>query len=152
MTGVVFLPTHTSKDVTAGYVCYPVVVYHNEKVQSIISQSRHTGANLHEHIAKLERTPARAAALARARQRIGAWVTNEMPDKGLAALRMKAGLSQAKLAELIGTQQSNISRWEKTTGDMQHSTMKKMAQVLGVSTADVVAAIERQQLGQGEAA
>jgi ribosome-binding protein aMBF1 (putative translation factor) len=152
MTGVVFLPTHTSRDLTAGYVCYPVVMYHNEKVQSIVSQVRHTGINIHERIARLERNPARAAALSRARQRLGAWIAEEMPDKGLAALRMKAGLSQAKLADLMGTQQSNISRWEKTPGDMQHSTMKKLAQMLGVSTNEVVDAIERQEQAQGETA
>jgi ribosome-binding protein aMBF1 (putative translation factor) len=152
MTGVVFLPTHTSPDLTAGYVCYPVVVYHNEKVQSIASQIRNTGINIHARIARLERNPARAAALTRARKRLGAWLVEEMPDKGLAALRMKAGLSQAKLAELMGTQQSNISRWEKAPGDMQHSTMKKLAQVLGVSTNEVVEAIERQVQAQGEAA
>lgn len=151
MSGVVFLPTHTSRDLTAGYVCYPVVVYHNEKVQSIVSQNNLTGANVHERMARLERIPARAEALARARQRLGAWIADEMSDKGLAALRMKAGLSQARLAELMGTQQSNISRWEKSPGDMQHSTMKKLANLLGVETADVLRAIERQEQVQGEA-
>jgi ribosome-binding protein aMBF1 (putative translation factor) len=149
MTGVVFLPTHTSRDLTAGYVCYPVVVYHNEKVQSIVSQKSITGANVHERMARLERNPARAEALARARKRLGAWMADEMPDRGLAALRMKAGMSQAKLAELMGTQQSNISRWEKSTGDMQLSTMQKLAQVLGVDTTDVLHAIERHERAQG---
>jgi DNA-binding transcriptional regulator YiaG len=152
MNGVVFLPTHTNRDVTAGYVCYPVVVYHNEKMQSIVSQMSLTGASAHERIARLERNPARAEALARARKRMGTWMSDAIPEKGLAALRMKAGLSQARLADLMGTQQSNISRWEKSTGDMQHSTMKKMAQVLGVRTDEVLHAIELQEQASGEAA
>lgn len=127
-------------------------MYHNEKVQNIVSQVRHTGANIHERIARLERNTDRAAALVRARQRLGAWVEKEMPDKSLAALRMRAGFSQAKLAELMGTQQSNISRWEKAPGDMQHSTMKRLAQLLGVSTNEVVSAIENQERPQGEVA
>ncbi len=152
MSGVVFLTTHTNRDQTAGYVCYPVVVYHNQNVQSIVSQKSLTGVSVHERIARLERNPDRAAALARARQRLGAWMANEMPDKGLAALRMKAGLSQAKLAELLGTQQSNVSRWEKAPGDLQYSTIKKMAQAFGVATSVVTDAIDAANQVQGVAA
>lgn len=115
----------------------------------MVSQKGLTAAHIHERIARLERNPARAAALARARQRMGAWMANEMPEKGLAALRMKAGLSQAKLGELLGTQQSNISRWEKSPGDIQLSTMRKMAQAFGVPLAQVVEAIEPKEQAQG---
>jgi DNA-binding XRE family transcriptional regulator len=74
----------------------------------------------------------------RARQRVGQWPEDEkFAQKGLAALRMKAGLSQKILADRLGTKQSNVSRWEKSPGDMQFSTIMSWALALNVQV-DVV--------------
>lgn len=143
MNKLVFLPTHTDKDFTAGYVMYPMVIYHNAKVAQIVHTSAHVAASVNERVARLEANPARAAALAKARSRMGQWLEKESPSThGLAALRMKAGLSQNTLAQRMGTQQSNVSRWEKEPGDMQFSTIKNLAQALGVPLNDVLQALE----------
>ncbi|WP_177192700.1 helix-turn-helix transcriptional regulator [Variovorax sp. OV084] len=47
-------------------------------------------------------------------------------------MRLKAGLSQAQLAEKMGTQQSNISRWERDPGDLKGTTILKLAAALNV--------------------
>lgn len=138
----VFLPTHASPDFTAGYACFPVIFYRNTDVTSVVHRSDRF-ASVSERIKRLQTNPARAAALARARQRVGQWIEDEhLFSKGLTALRLKAGLSQKALADRLGTQQSNVSRWEKTPGDMQYSTIKSLAQALNVAVDDVCNAIE----------
>ncbi len=138
----VFLPTHVSPDRTAGYVCFPVVMYYNATMTTVLHIDRGT-ASVSARMARLEANPRRAKALAAARHRLGNWMANEkLPDMGLAALRLKAGLSQKTLADKLGTQQSNISRWEKSPGDMQYSTIKSLATALHTTLAEVIAAIE----------
>ena len=61
---------------------------------------------------------------------------------GLAALRLAAGLSQHTLAERMGTQQANISRWENGSVDLQASSIRKLAKVLGVAPEIVLSAIQ----------
>lgn len=51
-----------------------------------------------ERMTRLERDPARAESLARARERLGAWMADEMPDKSLEALREQL----AAEARLVG--------------------------------------------------
>lgn len=138
----VFLTTYTGDDATAGFACFPIVLYHNDKLDSVVHRSD-PATRIGNRMATLEANPIRVAALARARQRLGHWISEEkLPQLGLAALRMKTGLSQKKLAEKLGTQQSNISRWEKTPGDMQYSTIKSLAIAFGVAPTEVIAAIE----------
>ena len=63
---------------------------------------------------------------------------------GLAALRLKAGLSQSQLASRIGTQQSNVSRMEKGQTDVQLSTMRRIAQALGTTIEEVAGVMDSQ--------
>lgn len=142
MGNPVFLTTYTGDDATAGFACFPIVLYHNDKLTSVVHRSD-PATRISNRMANLEANPVRAAALAKARQRVGQWISEEkLPQLGLAALRMQTGLSQKKLAEKLGTQQSNISRWEKAPGDMQYSTIKSLAIALGVASTEVIAAIE----------
>jgi ribosome-binding protein aMBF1 (putative translation factor) len=144
MSSVVFLPTHADANITAGYACFPVVICHNSVVDRIITPAKVRGVSARDRIAKWEQDPVRAASLAKARQRLGTWVGAEFPQaKWLAALRLKAGLSQATLAARLGTQQSNVSRWEKNPSDMQYSTIKKMAAALNVTTQSICDAIDQ---------
>jgi len=94
----------------------------------------------------LERNPARKAALERARKRIGTWLADE-PTQGtaLTALRLQTGLSQRHVAEKMGTQQSNVSRFENTPGDPLLSTMKSYASALGVAVDRVMQAVSAMQ-------
>ena len=90
------------------------------------------GIYVSERMARLERDPKKAAALARARGRLG-----QAAEKGarptISSLRLNAGLSQAQLAERLGTQQGNISRWEREPTELQVTTILRLAAALGVS-------------------
>lgn len=77
----------------------------------------------------MEQDPRRAAALARARQRLASTLH---PAPSLAHLRMAQGLSQAELARRIGTSQSRLSRIEAGLDDPRYSTLTKISAVLGV--------------------
>ena len=142
MNKPVFLPIHTSSDLATGYACFPVVFYRNDTVTSVAHTSVQR-VSVSEHIERLQANPARAVALAKARARLGQWMQDEnLPQKGLTALRLKAGLSQKALAEKLGTQQSNVSRWEKSPGEMQVSTLQSWAVALNLSIEDVCKVID----------
>ena len=94
-------------------------------------------------IAKSERNPQRAAALARARGRMAEKLNESGAPVTLASLRLRAGLSQATVASLIGNSQSSYSLIESgQRGDIFLSTSKKLASLFGVSLDEIDAAIE----------
>ena len=51
----------------------------------------------------------------------------------LQALRRERGLSQAKLAEMIGVHQTAISQWEKGRTNPDRVSLSRLSQALGVS-------------------
>jgi len=55
---------------------------------------------------------------------------------------MEKGLSQKQLADALGTDQAAISRWENAPSNLQASTIKKLALVFGISSADMWAVAE----------
>jgi len=90
---------------------------------------------------KLNQNPDRRAALDKARRRI-ADALPEATAFSLAKLRLRAGLSQADLAEKLETQQPAIARLEKGNIDPTYTTIAKLAAALKVDVADICAAIE----------
>jgi transcriptional regulator with XRE-family HTH domain len=62
------------------------------------------------------------------------------PEVGarLAKLRKEAGISQAQLAELLGTTQSHVSRFEKGQRRMYDDLLAETAKVLGVTPNDIL--------------
>lgn len=56
----------------------------------------------------------------------------------LKAARLAAGLTQGQLAELVGVQQRDISRWENGHREPGVLIVKKMAQALGCSMDELV--------------
>lgn len=56
----------------------------------------------------------------------------------LKAARLAAGLTQGQLAELVGVQQRDISRWEGGHREPGVLIVKKMAQALGCSMDELV--------------
>lgn len=56
----------------------------------------------------------------------------------LKAARMAAGLTQTQLAEMVGVQQRDISRWESGNREPGVLIVKKMAQALGCSMDELV--------------
>jgi ribosome-binding protein aMBF1 (putative translation factor) len=90
-------------------------------------------ADIDAEIDELERAPGGKERMASAR----AWASNAIygdHPESLKALRMASGLSQAALAKQLGTDQAVISRWESGRGNLQTSSVKKLAEVLQVQT------------------
>lgn len=56
----------------------------------------------------------------------------------LKAAREAAGLTQQQLAEKVGVQQRDVSRWENCHREPGVLIVKKMAQALGCSMDDLV--------------
>lgn len=110
------------------------------------------GLEVGEYLRRVERNPARAAAMARARQRLAQSINASTDTQGaatvncasLAALRLQAGLSQAQLATRMGTHQPAIARWERNPSAMQHANMKAFAVALGCTVGAVADAIDKQ--------
>ena len=91
-----------------------------------------------EFVNQAERDPARAAALAEARQ----WVAETFysGEESLRAMRLRKGLSQARLAVLVGTTQPHIARIESGTPDVQINTLTRIAQALKEDPVDTIRA------------
>lgn len=61
--------------------------------------------------------------------------TNESP---IARMRIAKGLTQAQLAEKIGTHQQNIARWENGTRNPGSKSLLLLAKALECSLDDLV--------------
>jgi HTH-type transcriptional regulator / antitoxin HipB len=72
----------------------------------------------------------------------------------IAELRERAGLTQADVAETIGTTVSNLQRIEYGTQNVTLETLVKVANALGVKVADFLAEVEgpNEQRGRGRPA
>lgn len=76
------------------------------------------------------------------------WVAGQMyghEAPTLKRLRLERGLSQQRLAELIGSKQSHISRIERGTEDIQKSVMRKLRDALGIDMNTLDAALAEQE-------
>jgi DNA-binding XRE family transcriptional regulator len=90
-----------------------------------------------------ENNPRHASALARARQRLATHAEDEAQKATVASLRLKAGLSQSKIAELLGNSQSSYSLIESgRRADILLSTFEKLASIFKVSRDELAAAID----------
>ena len=145
-----FLPTHISENCVTGLALVPTVFFVSGSEEPI-SDPVSCGTSIHDRIERLEKTPRRAQALTRARKRLGELLSAEQHEGSTpAALRLRAGLSQKQLAELLGTQQSNVSRMERIPGDPQLTTLRKWAHALGVSIDELTASIAATAEGRSE--
>jgi len=96
-----------------------------------------------EVIRDREANPRRAAALERARQRLAEKASGEAQSVTLAQLRLRKGMSQSKVAELLGNSQSSYSLIESgRRPDILRSTFKRLAEIFDVSLAELDEAIE----------
>jgi transcriptional regulator with XRE-family HTH domain len=65
----------------------------------------------------------------------------------LAALRKKRGLSQAKLAEMVGVEQPTIQRWEKGKREPDLDNLKSLATALGVTPGSLLDGTAAAEIG-----
>jgi len=75
------------------------------------------------------------------------WVADSYykDDTTVRSLRLHKGLSQAHLAELLGTSQSHVARIEKGTENPLLGTVRKLAQILEVDLNTLDMALKRQE-------
>ena len=97
-------------------------------------------------IQEREKNPRHADALARARQRLAIQVEEVTQKTTVASLRLKVGLSQAKIAELLGNSQSSYSLIESgRRADILLSTFEKLTDIFQVSRDELAAALKSTQ-------
>ena len=60
------------------------------------------------------------------------------PVTGLREMRRLRGIGQIKLAKMLGTRQSAISKWETGTNKPRPNTIKRIAAALDCSPSDLV--------------
>lgn len=99
---------------------------------------------LDDVVKRSEQIPSRRLAINRARQKLAV----KARDDGkitLVALRLEAGLSQAKLAELLGNSQSGYSLIESGKRDIFYATFERLREILNVSRDTLAEAIKNTQ-------
>ena len=149
------LPTAPSTSpVTKRYV-YPYEVVNPgsnaENVFAIVERVVHAPLpagyrEIDDIVGEREKNARHAAALARARQRMASQAAEVASNPTLAGLRLKAGLSQAKVADLLGNSQSSYSLIESgRRTDILHSTFEKLIEIFQVSRDDLAAALKNTQ-------
>jgi DNA-binding XRE family transcriptional regulator len=95
--------------------------------------------DIEEVMAAHEANPHRHALLVQARQELAERLPNQ--TRGIAALRLKQGLSQRQLAELIGTSQPHVARIEAGRDDIKLETARRLCAALHVSLDEIDAAV-----------
>lgn len=155
MSRQVSLITGSKDGYATGVLGYAFVMrVNNEEVQTapLLQASTSSGmvpgfVTSEERSRKLARDGRRSAAIERARQRMGAWLTSEqIVGTGLVALRLRAGLSQTELAKRLNMLQPNLSRLERGLVDPKLSTLQQLAEVLEVDLGSVAAALVSQRV------
>lgn len=103
----------------------------------------HKAKSVTELAAKYEADPRKAAALARAREKLAdrlGRARGEATAATLAQLRLQKGLSQTRLAEILGLKQPYVARVERGEENLTMSTMENFAAALGVAPPEFLAA------------
>lgn len=141
-TGIsTFLPLSDSGNAVVGLHITPVVVFLNQQMVRADIDLRYTDSR--RRISNASSNPRRANAIVQGRKRLAAVLDRQNEGKkSLVSLRLAAGLSQAQLAEKLGTKQPNIARMERAPGDLHLSTMRQLAQALNVDIAKVIEALD----------
>ncbi len=98
-----------------------------------------------EIVAKFERDPAMREELLDGRRWIADTVLAGKPVT-MRTLRLRRRLSQAQLAEAIGTQQPHVARIEGGQADLRLETCRRIAEVLGVDLNTLDLALQAQGL------
>lgn len=98
-------------------------------------------------ISEFESRPAMAAAMEEARKNFAKSFYSNGSD-ALTALRLSMGLSQTRLAQLVGTSQSHIARIEGGKTDPGTEMVAKIAVALAVDELRAFQAIRHQRAGK----
>jgi ribosome-binding protein aMBF1 (putative translation factor) len=97
--------------------------------------------DISEVIAELRSTPEGEQAWQGAQRRKAAALNRALAERRLNKIkyqRLRRGLTQQELARAVGTDQSNISRYERPSYRASRSTLEKLAVALGARVADLL--------------
>lgn len=115
----------------------------------VVIEDRVFHAPLHQDFTEIddvigegERDARRSATLARARQRLAKQLETQPLRATLAYLRLKAGMSQSKVAESLGNSQSSYSLIESGRREIMFATFEKLVEILQVSRDELANAIK----------
>jgi DNA-binding XRE family transcriptional regulator len=100
------------------------------------------GTPIASFVAELEQDPDMAARLARARQRLASTLDRTATVRNL---RLRAGLSQSRLAEIAGTTQPYIVRLEAGSVDPGTDMLARLASALSVPPIELFFAVRTQR-------
>jgi DNA-binding XRE family transcriptional regulator len=103
-----------------------------------------------EYVASLERDSGMAQRIGAARRSLGAALHSDEPES-VAAMRLAAGLSQAHLAQRIGTSQSHIACIELGKTDPGTDVINKIARALRADPTRLFRAISAKRAATEEA-
>lgn len=131
-------PTRSNDEITVGWVLMATQVA-IVRTRAIKPVTRTKGLSLTDFISTISADPATKKRLQNAREKISVFAKDEKSGRDtLASLRLKAGLSQADLANIIGATQPYIAKLERGTSDFRASTIRKLASALEVSVETIV--------------
>ena len=103
--------------------------------------------SLDEVVKRHEAIPSRAAAMVRARKKIASLLAEDKALTTLAELRLRAGFSQAKLAEALGNSQPSYSLIELGRHDIMLATFEKLVSLLSISRDELAEAMKNTKNG-----
>ena len=90
------------------------------------------GLEADDFLAQFLAEPGMADAVAKVRRKVGEAQASEV-GCGLAALRLKAGLSQKELGQRMGKLQPAIARWERNPSQMQMENAMAYCDAIGIT-------------------
>lgn len=140
MTNATFLTTIDMGQAKCGILSLRATWYQGNEWETIENLGddpalRAGGLEADDFLVKLLAEPGMAEAMAEARQEVGAAQATEA-GCGLAALRLRAGLSQKELGERMGKLQPAIARWERDPFQMKLDNVHSYCDALGISAQD----------------
>jgi ribosome-binding protein aMBF1 (putative translation factor) len=103
------------------------------------------GKRLSDIVRRFESDPVMAERLASARRRLASELVSGESLQTIRDLRLRAGLSQAKLAERARSTQAYVARIEAGTVDPGTDMVARLAFALGVDDAVVFSLVRRQR-------
>lgn len=138
-----FQPTNYTATTVTG-LCYFVATF---DMAPVSPKSLSSGKAISALVAERSRDSRKAAAYARARQRLANRLSQSEEGRefvSLASLRLSKGMSQTQLAELMDTHQPAIARLERGESDVKLSTLRQLAKALQVPLDSVFSAVSAQ--------
>lgn len=124
------------------------VIIEIDKWRDLATEATPKTSSLSDVVREYEANPERKAALENARRKLATSLSALGEPNSLREYRLRKGLSQAALANLIGSTQAQIARIESGKQDVQIGTMVRLATALEVEPIAAIKAFLAQVEGR----